>query len=446
MPELPEYVVLDIELERLPVESLRKLQAERLRCMVRYVYDATPFWRAKIDAAGLHPDQIRGLEDLTLLPFSTKEELQEDQLAHPPFGSYVATPRTSWVKYFATSGTTGTPLRRVFSARDWGYVLDRFQRRPHVGPGDISISLAPIDGLMGPTAGVEHTARAGAMAVLAGMYDTRTKVRLIRDLRPTVVIGTASYLLHLIEIASEMGIDLPGLGVKVALSVGEPGAAIDATRRRLTEGWGAFVNDGYGMTELFPLGGGCRDSRSLHIASDFVITEIVDPETGRQLPPGEPGEVVYTNLVGDTQPLLRYRTRDIARLADPQPCRCGFSGDRLLNSVEGRVDDMIWVKGVNLFPSAIEAVVRQFDELTAEYQIVLAGERSRSTLTVQVESAHDLTADGREVLRVRVAQALAGAIRLKAGVELLPQGTLPRVEGRGKVPRVVDRRTAVERL
>ncbi len=445
MPELPDYVVLDLGLERLPIGRLRELQAERLRAMVHYVYGATPFWRTKLDAAGLTPNDVRGLDDLALLPFSTKEELQEDQRAFPPFGSYVATPRTRWVKFFATSGTTGTPLRRVFSARDWRYVLDRFQRNPHVGPGDISITLGPIDGLMGPTAGAEHTSRAGAMAVLAGMYDTRTKVRLIRDLRPTVVIGTTSYLLYLIEVASEMEVDLRALGIKGVLSVGEPGAAVDATRRRLTDGWGAFVNDGYGMTELFPLGGGCRTSRSLHIASDFVITEIVDPETGRQLPPGEPGEVVYTNLVGDTQPLLRYRTRDIARLADPEPCTCGFSGTRLLNSIEGRVDDMIWFKGVNLFPSAIEAVVRQFDELTAEYQVVLEGERSRSTLTVRVEAANAVPSEAQEALRERVAQALTGAIRVKAAVELLPQGALPRAEGRGKVARVIDRRTAVER-
>jgi phenylacetate-CoA ligase len=440
MSALPDYTVLDPGLERLPVEPLRALQAERLRAMVRYVYDATPFWRRKLDANGLTPDQIRGLEDLSTMPWCTKPELQADQRDHPPFGSYVGTSRRAWVRFFATSGTTGAPLRRVFSARDWGYVLDRFRRNPRVGPGDISITLGPIDGLMGPTAGAEHTAQVGAMSVLAGLSDSRTKVMLIRDLRPSVVIGTASYLLHLVEVAAGMGIDLRTLGVRTVLSVGEPGAAVDATRRRLIDGWGAFVNDGYGMTELFPLGGGCRHSRSLHIASDLVITEIVDPETGRSLPPGEPGEVVYTNLVGDTQPLLRYRTRDIATLAPPEPCACGFTGARLVHAIEGRVDDMIWIRGVNVFPSAIEAVVRSFAELTPEYQAVVDGSSANPSLRVRVEVGGTLTPAAHEALARRLTDALRSAIRVRAGVEILPGGTLPRADGRGKLARVVDRR------
>ena len=390
MAMLPDYAVLDLKLERLPIDALRALQSERLCAMVRYVYEETPFWRRKFDEAGLTPDDVRGLEDLTKIPFCTKSELQADQAAHPPFGSYVGTPRSKWVKFFATSGTTGKPLRRVFSARDWNCVLDRFQRNPHVGPGDVCVTLWPIDGLMGPTAGAEHTERAGAMVVLAGMFDSKTKVQLIRDLRPAVVIGTASYLLHLNELAAEMQVDLRALGIRTVLSVGEPGGAVEATRQRLTDGWGAFVNDGYGLTELFPLGGGCRYSRSLHIASDLVITEIVEPDTGRPLPPEEPGEVVYTNLVSDTQPLLRFRSRDIARMAVQEPCQCGFSGVRLRDSIEGRVDDMIWVRGVNVFPSAIEGVVRGFEHLTSEYRIVVGGSDASPTLTVPVEVVDDL--------------------------------------------------------
>lgn len=436
---LPDYTVLDPALDRLPAGALRALQSDRLRAMVTYVYRETRFWRRKFDEAGVRVEDIRGLEDLGRIPFCTKAELQQDQADHPPVGSYAATPRDRWVRFFATSGTTGSPLRRVFSARDWGYVLDRFQRNPHVGPGDVSITLGPIDGLMGPTAGAEHAARAGALPVLAGMSDTRTKVRLICDLRPAAVIGTASYLLHLIEVAAEMGVDLPALGIRRVLSVGEPGAAIEATRRRLTDGWGAFVNDGYGLTELFPLGGGCPHSRSLHIASDFVITEVVDPDTGRPVPPEEPGEVVYTNLVGDTQPLLRYRTRDVARLA-VGPCACGFTGARLRDAIEGRVDDMIWFKGVNLFPSAIEAVVRRFPQLTSEYQVIVDGDVAKPALTVRVERA-DAATDP-DSLRVQLSEALSGAIRVRARVDILAPGDLPRADGRGKLPRVHDRRMA----
>jgi phenylacetate-CoA ligase len=441
MGHLPDYAVLDSKLERLPRPMLRELQSRRLRAMVGYVHEETPFWRRKLHAAGLTPDDIRGPEDLPRLPFCTREELQADQAAHPPFGSYVGSDPSRWVKYMATSGTTGVPLQRVFSARDWGYVLDRFQRNPVVGPGDVVVILGPVDALMGPTAASEGMARAGALVVQAGLYDTKSKVQLIRDLRPTVVSGTASYLLHLLEVAAELGVGLRELGIRAISSVGEPGAAVPATRKRLGEGWGAFVNDGYGLTEIFPLGGGCLHSTALHIPDDLVVTEIVEPESGRPLPPGVPGEVVYTNLIGDTQPLLRYRSRDIARLAPEEPCACGFTGTRLSDSIEGRVDDMLWFRGANVFPSAVEAVVRGFPELSHEYRIVVEGDRALPTLTVRVEAQRELAPSERSALEGRVAEALAAAIRVRPRLELCPPGTLPRAEARGKMRRVLDRRT-----
>ncbi|HAK54757.1 MAG: AMP-binding protein [Vicinamibacterales bacterium] len=441
MATLPDYTVLDPDLRRLPLAELRALQAERLRAMVAYVYDAAPFWRRKLDAAGVTPGDVAGLDDLSRLPFCTKEELQADQVAYPPFGSYVGVGREKLTKYMTTSGTTGRPLRRVFSARDWGYVLDKFQRNPRAGPGDITVALGPVDGLMGPMAGTESAARAGAMVVLAGLYDSKTKLRVLTELRPTVVTGTASYLLYLADLAREIGVDLPGLGIRAILSVGEPGAAVPATRKRLMDGWGTFVNDGYGMTELFPLGGGCRHSTSLHIAGDFVITEIVDPGSGQAVRPGEPGEVVYTNLVGDTQPLLRYRSRDIARLATDGPCACGFTGDRLRDSIEGRVDDMIWFRGVNLYPSAIEGVVRDFEELAHEYAIVIDDTGTLPSLTLRVEARSVVEGEARNDLERRLRQALSAAVRVRATIELLPPGTLPPAVAGTKAHRVVDARS-----
>ena len=441
MMMLPDYTVLDPSLERLPPAELHALQAERLRQMVAYVYDATPFWRRKLDAAGVTPGDVSGLDDLSRLPFCTKEELQADQAEHPPFGSYVGVDRAQLRKYMMTSGTTGRPLRRVFSARDWGYVLDRFQRKPRVGPGDITMTLGPVDGLMGPTAGVESAARAGAMVVLAGLYDSKTKLRLMEELHPTSVNGTASYLLYLIDLAREIGVNLPGLGIKVVLSVGEPGAAVPATRKRLMDGWGTFVNDGYGMTEIFPLGGGCRHSTALHIASDLVITEIIDPESGKAVPAGEPGEVVYTNLVSDTQPLLRYRTRDIARLATDDGCACGFTGARLRDAIEGRVDDMIWFRGVSLYPSAIEGVVRSFDELGHEYEILIEGSGTLPKLTIPVELRRGVEGNAKLDLERRLRHALSAAVRVRSTLDLLPLGTLSPVDARVKAHRVVDKRS-----
>lgn len=440
MAGLPEYAVLDSKLDRMPRAQRKELQATRLRSMVQYVYDETQFWRAKFDRAGISPDDIKGLDDLSRIPFCTKEELQKDQAEHPPFGSNTGSHPSRWVRYMATSGTTGVPLRRIFSARDWGYLLDRFQRNPMVGPGDIAVVLGPTDGMMGPTLSAESAARAGAMIVKAGLYDTKTKVRLIQDLRPAVVSGTASYLLHMIEVAAELGIDLKKCGIRMLSSVGEPGGAVPATRQRLAEGWGAFVNDGYGLTEIFPLGGACPYSTSIHLCDDMVITEVVDPKTGQAVPRGEPGEVIYTNLIGDTQPLLRYRSRDIARLAGEEPCACGHTGTRLLNSVEGRVDDMIWYRGTNLFPSAIEATVHGIAELGHEFQIVIGGDRALPNLAVRVEVQHPLSDDERPGLERKILQALAAALRIHPKLEILPLGTLPRSEGLAKVRRVVDKR------
>jgi phenylacetate-CoA ligase len=437
---LPDYAVLDPAIDRLPRGQLRSMQTARLRSMVQYAYDSTPFWRRKLDEAEVHPGDIRDLNDLGRMPFSTKGELQADQLAYPPFGSYLACEPHRIVRFMMTSGTTGLPLRRVFSARDWGYAVDRLQRNPTAGPGDIVVTLGPVDGLMGPTASAESAARGGALVVLAGLYDSRTKVRLLRDLRPAVVSGSASYLLHLIEVAGEEGVDLRALGIRTVISVGEPGAAVPETRQRLVEGWGTFVRDGYGLTELFPLGGGCRSSTSLHIASDLVITEIVNPDSGQAVPAGEPGEVVYTNIVGDTQPLLRYRTGDIARLTDDEPCACGFTGSRLQHAIEGRVDDMIWLRGMNVFPSAIEAVVRGFVELDDEYEIVVSSEdRGLPALVVRVEMRPGALPKTRDGLENRVREALVAAIRATAGVELLPYGTLPRADPRTKKRRVIRR-------
>jgi phenylacetate-CoA ligase len=438
MQRLPHYLILDHKMDRLSRDELHRMQSERLQAMVSYCYHQTPFWRRKFDAAGLVPEDIRSMDDLPQIPFCTKTELQEDQAKHPPFGSYVAIPRTQWSHFSATSGTTGHPLRRVLSARDWQYMIDRFRRNPTMGPGDIVVILGPVDALIGPMVSSATAAAMGAMVVQAGLYDSAAKLRLIADLRPTAVSGTASYLMYLVELAQDLGIDLPGLGVRVLSAFGEPGIALEETREKLRRAWGVNrIADGYGITEIFPLGGNCAHSTSLHIAGDLAATEIVDPETGQPLPAGETGEVVITNLVGESQPLLRYRTRDISRLATDTACACGFTGLRLEGSIVGRVDDMIWLRGANVFPSAIEAVVRGIPGLTPEYQIEVSGTAGLSTLTVRVEAdSGDATVSEKVALQDNVSRAIRAAIRVSAAVEVVPAGTLPRPDGRSKIRRV----------
>lgn len=443
MERLPQYLILDPKLDRLTPQALRELQSARLCAVARYCYGQTPFWRKKFDAVGLKPDDVRSIDDLPKIPFCTKAELQEDQQANPPFGSYVAIPRPHWARFAATSGTTGVPVRRVMSARDWQYMIDRFRRNPTLGPGDIAVVLGPIDGLIGPMVSSESLAAMGAMVVHAGLYDARTKVRLIRDLRPAAVSGTASYLMYLTEVAQELGIELSTLGIRTLSAYGEPGFAMPETRERLQRAWGVQrLADGYGMTEIFPLGGNCPHSTALHIASDVVATEIVDPETGRPLPRGEVGEVVITNLIGESQPLLRYRSRDLSRLATTEACACGFTGARLEGSILGRVDDMIWFRGANVFPTAIEAAVRRLPELSPEYQIEIAGDGALPTMTVRAEAlSPGLSADQLAALKSRLVQELKGAIRVSAQVEIVAPGTLPRPDARNKMRRVFDRRS-----
>ena len=449
MSSLPNYTILNPMMGRIPLDELRALQSKRLVAMVNYVYANAPFWRKKFDEAEVTPGDITGIEDLPKIPFCTKVELQADQDAYPPFGSYTCTDQSHWVRLLTTSGTTGRPLRRVFSQRDWDYILDRFQRKPIYARGDISIILGPIDGLMGPSAAYEAGVRQGAIMVAAGLMDSRSKIRLIEDFKPITISGTASYLLRLLEVAEEMGVDTTQLGLRAVASVGEPGAAIPATRKRLAEGWNAAVVDGFGMTEIFPLGGSCPGNQALHIANDMAIMEIIDPETGEQLPLGETGEVVFTNIIGDTQPLLRYRTRDISRVSEKTCTFCGHAGPKLEGSIIGRVDEMIWYSGVNIYPSAIEEAIRSIDALNHEFQVVLDGNGAKPTLTVKLETKDQ--ANGPESspdnsldltkLKTDTQDRVKQAIRINAAIKILPPGTLPRDDSGNKVRRVIDNRT-----
>ncbi len=441
MSGLPNYPILNAVMEGLPPDDLKAMQGQRLVNMVNYVYEGAPFWKKKFDEAGVKPKHIKGIDDLAKIPFCTKAELQADQDANPPFGSYACSRQSTWARLLSTSGTTGRPLRRVFSHRDWGYILDRFQRKPFMGPGEISIILGPVDGLMGPTAAMEAGARMGAIMVPAGLLDSKSKLRLIQEMKPVAISGTASYLLRLLEVAAEMGIDATTLGLRSVGSVGEPGGALEATRKRLEDGWNARIADGFGLTEIFPLGGNCPGNRDLHIAPDMAITEIVDPESGEQLPPGEAGEAVFSNIVGDTQPLLRFRSRDISKITAGEACpACGHTGPRLAGSIIGRVDDMIWFRGANIFPSAIEAAVRGIDALGHEFQIEISGKQALPEMTVRLESAGKVSPKAGEKLRRQAAAAIKDAIRVNANVELSAPGTLPRDDSGGKVRRVLDRR------
>jgi len=303
------------------------------------------------------------------------------------------------------------------------------------------MQLGPIDGMLGPSVGSEASRRQGAILLLAGLWDTRTKVRAMEELRPAVISGVASYLIHIAEIAREMGVDPASLGVRMVRTAGEPGAAIPATRQRILDAFAAeHLVDGYGLTEVWPVGENCPHSTALHVPEDIVAIECIDPDSGEPVPEGEPGEIVFTSLVEESQPLLRYRTRDIGRVRFSEPCACGATATRI-ERIEGRTDDMIWYRGVNFFPSAVENVVRQHPSLSPEYRILLDdGAHGLAVMTLQVE-AQQPGGERDEQLRSDVRSAVRAALGVNPEVELLAPGSLPRVE-RGKARRVVDRRSA----
>jgi phenylacetate-CoA ligase len=426
---LPDYVVNDQALKSLPRDELRALQDERLRALVAYARETSGFWRKRLEA------DVRGVADLPRLPLTARAELDAEQAAHPPFGDYTCSPRETWMGMFTTSGTSGRRLKRIVSWRDWRLMIALLHRTPAPPPGEIFMLLGPIDGLLGPSVGVEAARLRGSIPVLAGMWDTRTKVRAIAELRPGVIAGAASYIVHLSEVAAEMGVDLSACGLRAVTSFGEPGAAIDATQRTIASRFGVEqVVDGYGLTEVWPLGGNCPLSRALHIPEDVVAVECIDADTGAAVPAGEPGEIVLTTLIGDTHPLIRYRTRDVGRLIVGEPCACGSTFARI-ERIEGRTDDMIWYRGANFFPSAVEDIVRRQEGLSPEYRIVLDdGPRGLPVVTIQVEGEQDVHA--------RVRESLRGGLGVNPELEVLPVGTLPRAQ-QGKAKRVLDRRSHV---
>jgi phenylacetate-CoA ligase len=436
---LPDYRVDDQALRSLPRDELAALQDERVRALAGYARATSGFWRRRLDEAG----DVRGVADLRRMPLTSRHDLDAEQGAHPPFGDYTCSPRESWMGMFTTSGTSGRKLKRVVSRRDWRLMIAFLHRNaPTPPPGEIFMLLGPIDGLLGPSVGVEAARQRGAIPVLAGMWDTRTKVQAIAELRPGVIAGAASYIVHLSEVAAEMGVDLASCGLRAVTSFGEPGAAIEATHATIRDRYGVEqIVDGYGLTEVWPLGGNCPQSRALHIPEDIVAVECIDPDTGEPVPEGEPGEIVLTTLVGDTHPLLRYRTRDVGRLLYSEPCACGSTFARI-ERIEGRTDDMIWYRGVNFFPSAVEEIVRRQDGLSPEYRIVLDdGPRGLPVVTIQVEGevASEVQEAQGPQLHARVREALRGGLGVNPELEVLPVGTLPRAE-QTKAKRVLDRR------
>jgi phenylacetate-CoA ligase len=388
-----------------------------------------PFYLRKWRDAGVRSvDDLCGWDDVFRLPFTQKADLVEDQAGNPPFGTNLTYPVERYVRVHQTSGTSGTPLRWLDTqeswdwwARCWGFVL----RAAGVTPADRVFFPFSFGLFVGFWAGFEGARAIGAMAIPGGGLDSATRLSWMDALGVTVLVCTPSYALHLIEVARERGVDLAKLPVRITVHAGEPGAGIPAVRARIEESWGARAFDHAGMTEMGAYGYECAEPTGLHVNESEFIVEVIDPVTER---PATDGELVLTNLGRVGSPAIRYRTGDHVRLGS-RPCACGRTFVVLEGGILGRLDDMLIVRGVNVFPSAIEGIVRRFPAVE-EFQIEVfrEGELDQLRVLVEVEAA-DATATIREALR--------GALGIRIEVARVPLRTLPRYELKAR--RVVRR-------
>jgi phenylacetate-CoA ligase len=421
--------VYDRALETLDAARLRGHQLERARALIRAALGANPFWTAKWRAAGLaSADDLRSWDDLRCLPLTTKNELVADQATHPLFGTNLTYPLERYVRVHQTSGTSGTPLRWLDTqaswewwARCWGFVL----AGAGVRRGDRAFFPFSFGLFVGFWAGFEGARALGVLAIPGGGQDSPTRLTTMETLGATVLVCTPSYALHLLQVARERGVDPARLPVRVTLHAGEPGAGIPSVRARIEAGWGARAFDHGGMTEMGAYGYECEAQAGLHVNESEFVAEVIDPATGS---PASEGELVLTNLGRLGSPLVRYRTGDRVRLAR-SPCGCGRTFARLEGGILGRLDDMLIVRGVNLFPSAIEAIVRRFPVEEFQIEIFRAGELDEVRVLVEMDGG----ADGAR----HVQDALRAGLGIRMEVAPVGPGSLPRFELKAR--RVVRR-------
>lgn len=427
------------EAEAMPREELSALQGERLRKQVERAYERVPFYHQTLAERGVHPRDIQALEDIERLSFTTKEDFRTTY----PYGLF-AVPLSEVVRLHASSGTTGKPVVGGYTRADlamWGEVMARTFAAGGVTADDVfqnCYGYGLFTGGLGAHIGAEVI---GATVIPISGGLTRRQLLLMEDLGATVLAGTPSYTLVVAETALEEGIDLRA---RMKVSAGFFGAEpwTEGMRREIEERFGLEAFDIYGLTEVIGPGvaAECQQHNGLHINEDHFYPEIIDPETGMRLPDGEVGELVLTCLTRGALPLLRYRTRDRVALVH-EPCACGRTSVRMLR-VKGRTDDMLIVRGVNVFPTQIEQILLARPGLTSNYQILVDRQRDQlDEIEVRVEAESGLHRQGSAatgVIQAEVTEDLYQALGLHVHVLVVEPHHLPRSEG--KVKRVVDRR------
>ena len=425
------------EIETLPRSRIETLQLERLKHIVSYAYDNVPFYRRRMDETGVKPKDIVTLSDVAKLPFTTKDDFR----ANYPYGLF-ARPMRDIVRIHASSGTTGKPVVVGYTKHDldvWSDVVARFIVATGGTADDIvqnSFGYGLFTGALGLHMGWE---KVGATVIPASAGNTERQVMLLKDLGVTALVATPSYGLYIGETMAKMGLKSSDFKLRLGFFGAE--ASTKETHEQLSKMLGVVTNDNYGLTEVMGPGvaGECAFKCGMHIAEDHFLAEIVDRDTLCPLGEGEVGEMVITTLTKEGVPVIRYRTKDLASITY-EPCRCGRTMARM-SKVVGRTDDMLIIRGVNVFPSQIESVLMDMDEVANSYEIVVDREGYMDTIEVLVEITDgELLLDyGRlEALREKVRARLRTVLQIDVKVRLVEPMSLKRFEGKAK--RVIDRR------
>ncbi len=409
-------------------------QWTRLQAGLTRILPHNRFYQEKFSAVGVNqPLTLEQLEDLSHFPFTTKRELVADQEAHPLFGRNLTYPVSNYIRLHQTSGTTGRPLKLLDTQESWDWWADCWAtvyRAAGVSRDDIVFLAFGFGPFIGFWSAYEGAKRLGALTVPGGGMDSVQRLRALQEIGATVLVCTPSYALHLAEVAQEHGIDMRESSVRVTIHAGEPGASIPATRERIERAWNARTYDHAGMTEMGAYGFSCSQQQGIHVNEEEFIAEILNPQTGQPVADGQTGELVLTNLGRWGSPAIRYRTGDLVRHSG-YSCSCGRTFLALTGGVLGRVDDMLIVRGVNVYPSALADVLHRFPEVS-EYRVIVTQAGPMDEIALQVECPAERIAHIQEELHI--------AFNLRIPVEVVEQGSLPRFELKAK--RVDDRRDA----
>lgn len=424
--------------ETLSRDELRDLQLERLQNTVRRVYENVAFYREKFQKMGISPEDIKSLDDLQKLPFTVKDDFRSNY----PFGLF-SSDRRDIVRFHASSGTTGKPTVVGYTRKDmttWKELIARVVTQAGVTQDDtaqISFGYGLFTGAFGLHQGLE---KVGAAVIPMSSGNTEKQIMVMRDFQTTALISTPSYALHMAEVAKSLGIDpKEDIPLKWGLFGGE--GSTEAMRKELENTWGIFATENYGMSELMGPGisGECLALKGMHINEDHFIPEIINPDTGEVLGPGEKGELVITTITKEALPIIRYRTKDITSL-HYEKCECGRTTVRM-SKIQGRSDDMLILGGVNVFPSQIEEVLINAPGIGPHYQIRVYKKEYLDKIEVDVELKDATYLDSFSKLET-LSQEIRGRLRTVLGIDakvnLVQPASLPRFEGKAK--RVIDER------